>query len=95
MLLVHRPPHKGVSLSTMFVRMPLSETLHNKTTHCPRRLSLAVTLGMMLKLHLDTRQQEKYKEFDELRYIMSGAVFFTSLVVVLLPAEVEMLSTCI
>jgi hypothetical protein len=48
-----------------------------------------VTLGLMLKLLLDTRQQVKYKDFDELRYIMAGALFFTSLVLVLLPAEVN------
>jgi hypothetical protein len=48
-----------------------------------------VALGMMLKLLLDTRQQVKYKDFDELRYIMAGALFFTSLVFVLLPAEVN------
>jgi hypothetical protein len=47
-----------------------------------------VALGYMLKLHLDMQPNDKYRDFDELRYIMFGAVFYSSLVVVLLPADV-------
>lgn len=50
---------------------------------------VAVGIGLRLKSLLDMQKADKYRDYDELVYIMFGAVFYTSLVVVLLPAEVR------
>lgn len=43
---------------------------------------------MNLKVILDRQPRGEYRRFDELRHLMSGAVFFLAMVVVLVPAEV-------